>query len=89
MILDRTLTGILDQGKGHLIIYDQANEDKCYTKGVEIIQNMTLAVDALTKRAKTLTTKSTTKHAPTTTAAATTTGGTTNEKSKSESKTKN
>jgi hypothetical protein len=56
MILDRTLTGILDQGKGHLIIYDQAHEDKCYTKGVEIIQNMTVAVDALTKRAKSLTT---------------------------------
>lgn len=74
MILDRTLTGILDQGKGHLIIYDQAHEDKCYTKGVEIIQNMTVAVDALTKRAKSLTT--TTKSAaakvttpPTTTAA--------------------
>jgi hypothetical protein len=64
MILDRTLTGILDQGKGYLIIYDQAHEDKCYTKGVEIIQNMTVAVDALTKRAKSLATTKTTK-APT------------------------
>lgn len=63
MILDRTISGILDQGKGHLIIYDQAYEDKCYTKGVEIIQNMTVAVDSLTHRAKVLTTKSTTKEA--------------------------
>jgi hypothetical protein len=66
MILDRTLTGILDQGKGYLIIYDQANEDKCYTKGVEIIQNMTIAVDALTKRARSLATTKTTKPAVTT-----------------------
>lgn len=86
MILDRTLTGILDQGKGHLIIYDQANEDKCYTKGVEIIQNMTLAVDALTKRAKTMSTKATTKNSSSTTPAPA--AATEKSKEKTESKTK-
>eukprot|EP00604_Paraphysomonas_vestita_P001094 CAMPEP_0174818364 /NCGR_PEP_ID=MMETSP1107-20130205/1031_1 /TAXON_ID=36770 /ORGANISM="Paraphysomonas vestita, Strain GFlagA" /LENGTH=165 /DNA_ID=CAMNT_0016030105 /DNA_START=988 /DNA_END=1485 /DNA_ORIENTATION=+ len=65
MILDRTISGILDQGKGHLIIYDQAYEDKCYTKGVEIIQNMTIAVNSLTHRAKVLTTKATIKEVET------------------------
>jgi 26S proteasome regulatory subunit N6 len=58
MILDRTISGILDQGKGHLILYDQTIEDKSYSKGVEIIQNMTGAVDALTARAKKFSTKS-------------------------------
>jgi hypothetical protein len=28
MILDRTFSGILEQGKGHLVVYDSASEDK-------------------------------------------------------------
>lgn len=28
MILDRTFSGILEQGKGHLVVYDSAAEDK-------------------------------------------------------------
>jgi hypothetical protein len=52
MILDRTLSGILEQGKGHLVIYDQAAEDNSYTRAVEIIGNMGVAVAALSSRAK-------------------------------------
>ena len=52
MILDRTLSGILEQGKGHLVIYDSAPEDSSYSKAVEIIANMGDAVSALSSRAK-------------------------------------
>eukprot|EP00602_Paraphysomonas_sp_CaronLab_P012908 CAMPEP_0185040226 /NCGR_PEP_ID=MMETSP1103-20130426/38029_1 /TAXON_ID=36769 /ORGANISM="Paraphysomonas bandaiensis, Strain Caron Lab Isolate" /LENGTH=473 /DNA_ID=CAMNT_0027579435 /DNA_START=20 /DNA_END=1441 /DNA_ORIENTATION=- len=57
MILDRTISGILEQGKGHLVIYDAAHEDTSFTQGVEIISNMGLVVDALSSRAKGLSTK--------------------------------
>lgn len=52
MILDRSLSGILEQGKGHLVIYDTATEDDSYTRAVEIISNMGVAVAALSSRAK-------------------------------------
>eukprot|EP01036_Dinobryon_divergens_P023174 gene23174-31494_t len=52
MILDRKLFGILDQGKGHLIVYDSSENDDNYGKGVEIIANMGLVVEALFTRAK-------------------------------------
>ena len=32
MILDRTLSGILEQGKGHLVIYDSTPGDGTYTQ---------------------------------------------------------
>jgi len=55
MILDGNLSGILDQGKGHLIVYEASESDEAYTKGAEIIKNLGLGVDELLSRAKGLT----------------------------------
>ena len=55
MILDGLFSGILDQGNGYLIIYDAAREDPAFNKGIEIIANMGLVVEALAKRTKALT----------------------------------
>ncbi len=55
MILDRSFSGILDQGKGHLIVFDATAEDPNFAKGIEIISNMGLVVDALQARTKSLT----------------------------------
>jgi len=68
MILDRKLAGILDQGKGHLIVYDTSESDESFTKGVEIIKNLGAGVEELLNRAKGLGNKAAT--ATTTTAAA-------------------
>ena len=54
MILDHKFHGILDQGRGHLIIYESAEEDSNFTKGVEIISNMENVVEVLFGRSKTL-----------------------------------
>jgi hypothetical protein len=55
MILDNRFSGILEQGKGHLVVYDVTGEDVSFSKGIEIINNMTLVVDALSGRANALT----------------------------------
>lgn len=57
MILDRTFSGILEEGKGHLVVYESAPEDKSFSYGGEIISNMENVVAALFERAKNLTTK--------------------------------
>lgn len=57
MILDHRFSGILDQGKGHLIIYDTAPADNSFSTGVEIIQNIGLVVEALNVRATNRNTK--------------------------------
>lgn len=54
MILDHKFYGILDQGRGHLIIYETAEEDRNFTKGVEVIANMENVVEALFGRTKAL-----------------------------------
>ena len=54
MILDHKFFGILDQGRGHLIIYESAQEDSNLAKGVEIIGNMESVVEALFGRTKAL-----------------------------------
>ena len=46
------LAGILDQGKGHLLIHEPSSEDVSFSKGAEIITNMGSVVDALYGRAK-------------------------------------
>jgi len=54
MILDHKFSGILDQGKGHLIIYESSTSDVNYTRGVDVISNLGQVVEVLFKRAKTL-----------------------------------
>ncbi len=52
MILDNKFSGILDQGKGYLEVFDGAKEDKAFSSGMEIIANMGQAVDTLMVRAR-------------------------------------
>lgn len=52
MVLDHKLAGILDQGKGHLIMYNVSVEDTSFSKGLEIIANMSVAVETLSGRAE-------------------------------------
>lgn len=54
MILDQKLKGILDQGAGVLIIFDDKPTDKTYENTLEIIQRMGGVVDALYNKAKLL-----------------------------------
>jgi len=54
MILDQKLKGILDQGAGVLVIFDDKPSDKTYENTLEIIQRMGGVVDALYNKAKLL-----------------------------------
>lgn len=51
MILDHKFHGILDQGKGQLIVYDSPTEDKTYTSGLGVIENVGNIIDNLFRRA--------------------------------------
>ncbi|CAN0099918.1 unnamed protein product, partial [Ectocarpus sp. 12 AP-2014] len=50
MILDKKLLGILDQGKGQLVIYEEAVGDKVFTDGLEVMSNMGAVVNSLFSR---------------------------------------
>ena len=52
MILDHKFNGILDQGRGHLIIYESTQDDYSFNYGLDIIQNISSTVDVLFSRAK-------------------------------------
>jgi len=47
MILDKQFSGILDQGLGQLIIYEDSQEDMTYTNALGTIANMSKVVDSL------------------------------------------
>ena len=52
MILDDKFQGILDQGKGQLIVHEAAPEDTIMDKGLVIIGNMEKVVEILTARSQ-------------------------------------
>lgn len=49
------IVGILDQGEGVLIIFEEPPVDKTYEAALETIQNMSKVVDSLYNKAKKLT----------------------------------
>jgi 26S proteasome regulatory subunit N6 len=54
MILDGKLSGILDQGSGHLIVYEDPPGDASMEKGLAVIANMDSAVSSLFERSNKL-----------------------------------
>jgi len=54
MILDGKLRGILDQGKGQLIVYGESENDAAMEKGLDVIDNMDTIVTTLFARSQTL-----------------------------------
>lgn len=52
MILDEKFRGILDQGAGHLIVYeDETGNTDAYKAGLDVISSMGKVVDTLSRRA--------------------------------------
>jgi 26S proteasome regulatory subunit N6 len=47
MILDRVIIGVLDQGAGCLIIYDESERDGGYDAALETIEKLGSVVDVL------------------------------------------
>ncbi|KAL9179895.1 hypothetical protein ACHAXT_007865 [Thalassiosira profunda] len=54
MILDGKFHGILDQGKGQLIVYEDADTDQAMEKGLKVIENMDKVVTSLFGRSQNL-----------------------------------
>lgn len=54
MILDKVFYGVLDQGNGWLIVYNEPVKDESYTFSLEIIKEMSTAVDLLYEKASSL-----------------------------------
>lgn len=55
VLLTLFVAGILDQGEGVLIIFEEPPVDKTYEAALETIQNMSKVVDSLYNKAKKLT----------------------------------
>eukprot|EP00979_Chaetoceros_neogracilis_P003512 scaffold604_cov270-Chaetoceros_neogracile.AAC.20 len=54
MILDGKMNGILDQGKGQLIVYEEGEKDLAMEKGLDVIENMDNVVSSLFVRSNAL-----------------------------------
>jgi len=54
MILDKKFSGILDQGAGVLVVFDEVDEDLTYKNALETISSMGKVVDSLYNKAKKL-----------------------------------
>ncbi|KAK9321408.1 hypothetical protein V1517DRAFT_262446 [Lipomyces orientalis] len=54
MILDKVFYGVLDQGNGWLIVFDEPRQDATYDAALETIRHMTAVVDLLYEKASKL-----------------------------------
>lgn len=54
MILDKVFYGVLDQGNGWLIIYDEPRKDATYEASLDLVKNLSNVVDLLYEKASTL-----------------------------------
>lgn len=54
MILDGKFNGILDQGKGQLLVYEEGEKDEAMEKGLDVIANMDNVVSSLFVRSRAL-----------------------------------
>lgn len=55
MILDKKFNGILDQGAGVLVVFDDTEKDKTYETALDTIDKMGKVVDSLYGKVKKLT----------------------------------
>lgn len=54
MILDKVFYGVLDQGNGWLIIYDEPRKDAAYESSIDLVKNLSNVVDLLYEKASSL-----------------------------------
>lgn len=54
MILDKVFYGVLDQGNGWLIIYDEPRKDSTYESSLDLVKNLSNVVDLLYEKASSL-----------------------------------
>jgi 26S proteasome regulatory subunit N6 len=54
MILDGKFQGILDQGKGQLVVYEEGQKDRAMGTGLEVLEHMDHVVTTLFERSKAL-----------------------------------
>ncbi|CAK9441301.1 uncharacterized protein LODBEIA_P51700 [Lodderomyces beijingensis] len=54
MILDKIFYGVLDQGNGWLVIYDEPKKDASYEASLDLIKNLSGVVDLLYEKASAL-----------------------------------
>lgn len=54
MILDKVFYGVLDQGNGWLIIYDEPKKDGAYEASLDLVKNLSGVVDLLYEKATAL-----------------------------------
>jgi len=52
MVLEKKLNGILDQGSGDLIVFDEVPEDKTFKAGLETLAELNNVVDKLSAKAR-------------------------------------
>jgi len=52
MILDKKLSGILDQGTGDLVVFEEPDTDKTYSASLDIMKELSTVVDRLYTKAK-------------------------------------